>query len=146
MKKSYYLIGIILLILVVGSLFLLNLSVAPSVSEKIADGNSNFVETGIVTIFIDFDDGRLEEFSQEISGESTAYDVLKATGLEIATKDFIFGILVASIDDTRGGTDGKYWIYYVNGIPAKVSADNQVVNPGDEIIWRFEEENIELGL
>jgi hypothetical protein len=142
MKKSYYIIGVTLLVLVIGGLFLLNTTLAPSPApEAPALVNPDEEQTGLVTTFVDFGDGRLEEYEYQVTGESTAYEALINTGLEIATKEFSFGVLVDGIDDLQGGTDGKYWIFYVNSIPAKVSADNLVVSPGDEIIWIFETED-----
>ena len=46
--------------------------------------------------------------------------------------------LVDSINNIAGGTDGKYWQYYVNGICPMVGADKYLVNNGDSVTWSFE--------
>jgi hypothetical protein len=46
--------------------------------------------------------------------------------------------LVNSINNAVGGTDGKYWQFYVNGICPMVGADKYVVTNGDQVTWSFE--------
>ena len=44
------------------------------------------------------------------------------------------------VDSIAGaGGDGKFWIYYVNGVMGEVGADKKVVGEGDMIEWRLEE-------
>jgi hypothetical protein len=46
--------------------------------------------------------------------------------------------LVNSINNAVGGTDGKYWQYYVNGVCPMVGADKYIVSNGDVVTWSFE--------
>jgi len=46
--------------------------------------------------------------------------------------------LVDSINNRAGGTDGKYWQYYVNGVCPMVGADKYLVTNGDSVTWSFE--------
>ncbi|MCX6661497.1 MAG: DUF4430 domain-containing protein [Euryarchaeota archaeon] len=46
--------------------------------------------------------------------------------------------LINSINDAVGGTDGKYWQYYVNGKLPDVGADKCIVINGDVLTWSFE--------
>lgn len=46
--------------------------------------------------------------------------------------------LINSINDAVGGTDGKYWQYYVNGRLPEVGADKYPVTNGDVLTWSFE--------
>lgn len=33
---------------------------------------------------------------------------------------------------------GKYWIYYINGQPAKIGVSNYIIKPNDIITWKYE--------
>jgi hypothetical protein len=46
--------------------------------------------------------------------------------------------LVTSINHAAGGTDGKYWQYYVNGKLPEIGADKYVISNGDVLVWSFE--------
>lgn len=67
----------------------------------------------------------------------TALALLK-THAKVVTKESSFGEYVDSINDTAGGTNGKYWTFYVNGAQAQVGAGAYVTKNGDSIEWKFE--------
>jgi len=46
--------------------------------------------------------------------------------------------LINSINNASGGTDGKYWQYYVNDLLPNVGADKYLISNGDSIRWSFE--------
>jgi hypothetical protein len=46
--------------------------------------------------------------------------------------------LINSINNAVGGTDGKYWQYYVNGELPMIGADKYAVSNGASIEWHFE--------
>jgi len=46
--------------------------------------------------------------------------------------------LVNSINNAVGGTDGKYWQYYVNGNLPTSGADKYIITNGDLLTWSFE--------
>ena len=46
--------------------------------------------------------------------------------------------LVNSINNAIGGTDGKYWQYYVNGELPSIGADKYLLTNGDRVKWSFE--------
>jgi hypothetical protein len=46
--------------------------------------------------------------------------------------------LVNSINNDMGGTNGKYWQYYVNGELVNLGADKCVITNGDALRWSFE--------
>ena len=56
----------------------------------------------------------------------------------IVTKDSSYGPYVDTINGTPGGTDGKYWAFYVNGQLSQVGAADYVTKAGDSIEWKFE--------
>jgi len=46
--------------------------------------------------------------------------------------------LINSINNVVGGTNGKYWQYYVNGEMLSVGANKCVITNGDSLRWSFE--------
>jgi hypothetical protein len=36
------------------------------------------------------------------------------------------------------GNENDSWIYYVNGVEAKVGVSNYKINPGDVVSWKYE--------
>ncbi len=46
--------------------------------------------------------------------------------------------LINSINNAVGGTDGKYWQYYVNGQLPEIGADKCILTNGDVVSWSFE--------
>jgi hypothetical protein len=46
--------------------------------------------------------------------------------------------LINSINNAAGGTDGKYWQYYVNGQLPSTGADKCIVTNGESLRWSFE--------
>jgi len=106
-------------------------------------GAANNQEITIQTsLQIDRQDGStVKVFSVKMEKDSTALGQLqKAAGdnnipLEIKTESF--GSYVDSLDGLKGGTDGKYWMYSVNGKEASVGADQYKLAEGDVAEWRF---------
>ena len=71
-----------------------------------------------------------------VAGQN-ALDLLK-THAQVITKDSSYGPYVDSINGVRGGTNGKYWAFYVNDKLADVGAAAYVTQTGDKIEWKFE--------
>lgn len=67
----------------------------------------------------------------------TALEILK-TKATIETKQSSFGEYVDKINDIKGGTDNKYWIFYVNGKMAEIGAQDYITKATDVIEWKFE--------
>jgi hypothetical protein len=68
----------------------------------------------------------------------TALELLKDEA-EVVTKDSSYGPYVDSINGVKGGMDGKYWAFYVNGSLATQGADAYTTKAGDTIEWKFEQ-------
>lgn len=47
------------------------------------------------------------------------------------------GFFIDSINGVQNA-DGKYWVFYVNGVSATIGASAQIINAGDIIEWRYE--------
>lgn len=67
----------------------------------------------------------------------TALELLKQHA-SVITKDSSYGPYVDSVNGVAGGTNGKYWAFYVNGTRASVGADAYVTHATDKIVWKFE--------
>jgi hypothetical protein len=66
-----------------------------------------------------------------------ALDLLKENA-DAETKDSSYGPYVDSIGGVKGGTDGKYWTFYINGEAATVGAGAYITKEGDTIEWKFQ--------
>ncbi len=69
---------------------------------------------------------------------STSLEQLKDEASDVLTTESEYGELVDSIEGHQGGTDGKYWSFYVNGEMAQVGAGDYVQEEGDWIEWKFQ--------
>jgi hypothetical protein len=56
---------------------------------------------------------------------------------EVDYKKSDMGVFINAIDGIEN-KGGHFWIYSVNGIRGKVSADKAIVSEGDTIEWRYE--------
>lgn len=96
-----------------------------------------------VEVKVDLSDQTVLTTNIEISDGDTVMDALRQmirlSGLVFSTTKYDFGEIVDQIGDLKGGQDNKYWIYYVNGESALVSADTMEVKAGDIIEFKFEE-------
>lgn len=57
---------------------------------------------------------------------------------KVETKNSDFGVYVDAVNGLRGGTNNKYWMYYVNGELANIGAADYITVGGEIIEWRFE--------
>lgn len=65
-------------------------------------------------------------------------DQLRAINDSVVTVESEMGVYVDSINGLAGGTDGKYWSYYVDSQMATVGADQFVPEGGEVIEWKFQ--------
>jgi hypothetical protein len=105
------------------------------------------VEQKIETTKLVINDGvDTKELDLEATSKMTAYDLLlrgaEQLGLEIKTTEYDFGVAIDAIGDKVGGTNNKYWMFYVNGQMAPMAADKQEVKAGDKVEFRFEESSM----
>lgn len=99
--------------------------------------NLNIQERELNSITVDFGDGR--KFTLADTAE-TAFHALELLanreGFTLATKEYKYGLIVESIGRVRNTAD-KFWIYAVNGQPAKIAADRYILAPGDSVEWNY---------
>lgn len=63
---------------------------------------------------------------------------LKQNASDVVVKQTDQGSYVDSVNGLAGGTDGKYWLFYVDGSMASVGADVYEAKGGEVIEWKFE--------
>ena len=85
-------------------------------------------------------ENKLSSSSVPWKDQITAYDILtkfaNENNIKIETEQYDFGVLVKSINGFENSSEHT-WIYFVNGESGQVSADNQTVEPGDQIEWKY---------
>lgn len=101
----------------------------------------------------------LQEQSFEVrirtSGEERSYEVMTEAGEQLTAFSALqklaerytiplvydppadMGVFVRSIDGVDNGTDGRYWVYEINGRQVPVAADKSFLTPGDVLLWKF---------
>lgn len=57
---------------------------------------------------------------------------------DVITEESEFGEYVASIEGHKGGTDGKYWSFYIDGKLSNVGADTYIQKGQEKIEWKFQ--------
>lgn len=78
-----------------------------------------------------------ESISFTATGTDTVLEQLKNINSTVVTKETELGAYVDSINNLKGGSDGKYWTYYVNGTMGSVGADVYTPKKGEAIEWKF---------
>ena len=68
----------------------------------------------------------------------TSLDQLKTEADDVVTKQSQYGEYVAAIEGSIGGTNGKYWSFYVNGTMSDVGAGTYIQKGGEQIEWKFQ--------
>lgn len=95
-----------------------------------------------VKVVVDYGDTQKTETELSVKSEMTAFSALeqaaKTAGVEVATTQYDFGVMVNSVGAYKGGDDGKYWMYYVNSKVPEKGADQYKVGAGDIVEWKFE--------
>jgi len=99
------------------------------------------VSQAVATIGVNEGNGKILSYDQPIDDQMTVLDLLQVSMqrnlVTVQTKKYDFGTLVDSIDGVVNGTDGKYWIYEVNGESPTIAADQYIVQPGDIVEFKF---------
>ena len=88
-------------------------------------------------VTIDFGDGRkVTQNADAKSALSALEKVASGKGYKIITKEYKYGSIVEEVNRVKN-TSANNWIYSVNGIPGKIAADRYILNPGDEVEWKY---------
>jgi hypothetical protein len=115
----------------------------PASSPATKNGNTNAKQ---VLLKIESDLAKpAKEFSVPWKDGQTVLDVMNAAkeqGLKFEIKGEAEKTFISNIDDISnpaGEENPKFWLYYVNGKKANRSAGGYSINPGDVILWKFEQ-------
>lgn len=106
--------------------------------------NNNNINTQQVPVAVEQHTVIIEGISYEadVPENSTALTLLQTVAEREGIKIDITGkgaqSFVNAIGDKVGGTDNKYWLYYVNGDWATVGAGAYFLKKEDTIEWKFE--------
>lgn len=68
----------------------------------------------------------------------TSLQQLKDENKGVVTESSQYGEYVSAIGDYKGGDDGKYWSFYVDGKLSDVGAGTYVQNGNEKIVWKFQ--------
>ena len=68
----------------------------------------------------------------------TILELLKQRATIETTKDPVLGEFVTSINGLKSGTNGRYWIYSVNGVPTATVPGQYLTTPTETIEWKLE--------
>lgn len=80
----------------------------------------------------------LDKVEYTATAEGSALDQLLAINDSVVTVESEMGVYVDSINGLAGGTDGKYWSFYVDGEMAAVGAADYQPKGGETIEWVFQ--------
>jgi len=111
-----------------------------SSSGQVAGDNTQFVQRRVE---FNIDNGKEKEsFVVGIYKGEKVLTVIKRLEKEgkikVSLKTYDFGTLLEGINGVKNGTEGKYWLYYLNGQMPMLGIDSQEVKAGDKIEFKFE--------
>jgi len=68
----------------------------------------------------------------------TSLEQLKREASDVVTQQSEYGEYIESIEGYKGGDEGKYWSFYVDGVMSDVGAGSYTQKGGEEIVWKFQ--------
>lgn len=79
-----------------------------------------------------------ESVSYNCEAGKNALELLrKKVSENLEVKTYSFGSMVESINGLKGGTDNKYWLYFIDGKAATVSADAYHCQSSEPVEWKL---------
>ena len=95
-------------------------------------------EGGGLGLSVNKDNQPNESVSYNCEAGKNALELLrKKVADDLEVKTYSFGSMVESINGFKGGTDNKYWLYFVDGKAATVSADTYRCQGSEPVEWRL---------
>lgn len=143
MKKLKFLL-IPFFLLFVGAIFLFFFFSENNKDSGQSLENQNVTETPIqsekVNITIDFGNNKAVYQTFDYQESQSAFGLLESLAemelIEMETQQYDFGIFVKSINGKESSAEIS-WIYFVNGEPAQVAADQYKLKSGDVVEWKY---------
>ena len=129
------LITLLLLVIMIGSVAAYNMYSVDTDTEtkptRVTQDSNNQKLTEDEEIVKDY-------ISYTANTNGTALDQLTKLNSTVITEDSEYGKLIISINGLKGGSDGKYWSFYIDGEMAQVGADTFKPAGGELIEWKFQ--------
>jgi hypothetical protein len=133
MNKIFRIIFIITILIITGILFFWEDNKDISLRGEIE------VEEKEVSLTINKGEGEKLSYNKEIIGETTVFDLLIESDVNVEYEEYDIGVFVTAIDGIENNPkDNSNWMYYVNGEQPGVGADQKKVFPGDNVEWKYE--------
>jgi len=137
MKKQLTIIGIVLVALLAGGgIFIARDSLWPPQTDtttQVTTPSGNQADTTPGPSTADPTDIR---YTAEAGISSLAQ--LKQEAKDVVTVESSYGEYVDAIGTHKGGTDGNYWSFYVDGSLSEVGAGSYIQKGGEVIEWKFQ--------
>lgn len=141
--------GVVVLVVLAGGALLVWVTLRSSGGEPSAT-NDRVSSQGVpvdsqhgVDLIIDTG-AAVQSYQSVFSGTMTAAELLLAAsqdhGFSVASKDYggELGLFVEGIAGVQNDpTTDRYWSLYVNGEVSQSGASTTVVQPGDEVLWKY---------
>jgi hypothetical protein len=144
MKKINNIYYVVAAVVIIGAALLVSIATVKNSGQNQQENSTQNVSQKVF-LTIDSGNGTVKNFSTDFRQNITAFDLLKEAAenmsFAIKTKTYDIGIFIQAVNGTEGGTDGKYWIYYVNGQMANIGADKNYLKPQDKVEFKFEKPN-----
>ncbi len=101
----------------------------PAVSSSLTDA----------MLILDYGNGKVRRFQGPIAENAKVWDMFQQAiavgGINVEISDHF---IPQAIDGLKSGIDGKHWNLYVNGVKQKFTPFEVPVNPGAEVVFKFE--------
>jgi len=149
-KLNSKLAGIILAILVLGSVYLIGKEYTLTQKEiekvqretVVLKTEIKEIAQGKVTYVIDKGEENISSYQVIPLKDSTVFSLLeelaRINNFEVESKIYQgMGVFIESIAGIKNGTNNKYWQYWVNDELPMVAADKKEIKEGDRVEWRF---------
>ncbi len=68
----------------------------------------------------------------------SSLDQLKKVANGLVTQQSEYGEYVDAMEGNKGGENGYYWSFYVDGAMSSVGAGSYVQQGGEEIVWKYQ--------
>ena len=140
-RKTIILIGLVVAGVIIGSWILFTNQISQFLPRQEKEELQGEISQS-VTLIIDYGEGPVKSLEAEFREGMTVFDLLKNKTEEVnvvlKTKTYDMGIFVEAIENKENGSEGKYWLYYVNGEMPMVSTDKYLLKAGDKVEFKFE--------
>ena len=139
--KTTILIGLIVILVIVAGWALFSFTDLQLIPQEKGQELTEEVKEEVFLV-INYGEEPVPILKADFREGMTAFDLLeeKAEELKInlKTKNYDFGVFIETIGDKENGSEGKYWLYYVNGEMPSVAADRKELKPSDKVEFKFE--------